>query len=108
MRSPRRAPWKRRLSRPRRRRCGRAVAREDEDAGSAAGRPPRPPPGSSPREALSGERFLGGVPAEPVELRIGLAEGLLDLGGGHVREAAALAQVFHVAALILVEGMEDR
>src|SRR5690606_11356234 len=42
------------------------------------------------------------------EARVGLAEGKLDGVHRYVRAGPAVAQVFHVAAVVLVERMEDR
>src|SRR3954471_18149070 len=55
-----------------------------------------------------GERFLGGVGTEVEVPRVGFAEHLPDRIDRHVGVGAALAQVFHVAAVVLVERMEDR
>src|SRR5439155_345136 len=82
---------------------------EIPSAGSDSRLEPRPE-SSLPAARASGrrERFLRCVGAEAVELRIGLAERLLDLLDRHVGVAAAVAQVLHVAAVVRVEGMEDR
>src|SRR6185436_16753436 len=80
--------------------------------GSRADRRPPPRRGSflpgAGASAAGGERFPGGVLAELVEAGIRLAEGLLDVVDRHVGEAAAVAQVLHVAAVVLVERLEDR
>src|SRR6266480_3370655 len=91
--------------------CGPAAAGASTAQGCVRGPPRRPRRESSlPAARASGrrERFLSCVGSQAVELRVGLAERLLDLFDRHVGVAAAVAQVLHVAAVVRVEGMEDR
>src|SRR5207302_2180219 len=94
---------------------GRSLWRGDGGGSAGAGCRGGPPgraraESSLPAARASGgrERFLRCVGSEAVELRIGLAERLLDLFDRHIGVAAAVAQVLHVAAVVRVEGMEDR
>src|SRR5882672_7649721 len=96
---------------PRRRTPSREGAAEGVAQGWREDRPREPRRESFLRGAaasLRRESLFRRVLAELVEARVRLAEDPLDLVDRHVGEAAAVAQVFHMAPLVLVEGMEDR
>src|SRR6267142_1709143 len=99
--------------RPRRHRSCLWGASAGVPRGLRADRRQRPPRGSFPRAARarcprSAELLAHRLGASDEDARVGLAEHALDVLGRHVGELAAPAHIFHVAALVLVERMEDR
>ena len=105
-----RAPSRRRPCRRRRRRCARGGAAAGAAAricsGSAAATAARKLSSSSSRIRRA-SKLLAAVRAEVVVLGYVSLKTRLDLVRRDVGEAAAIAQVFHVAPVVLVERVED-